>query len=287
MPRDDDAPATAAPLADAEGHVRLEDRVVALADAKRELEEVARLRREFLRNLSHEFATPMTPVVGYLRLLLNEELGPLTALQRKCLESIETSTDRLRALVDTLLDVSQLESGRLHLYHRAYDFAEVARRAIDDTQRLFAERGVSVAQEVPVAPLPAQGDPHKLRRAMVHILDNAAKFTGRGAEVAVGVRSEGAGDAARHRFLVVDSGPGIGDEDRRRILEPFFQVDASPTRQHGGVGIGFAFARHVAEALGGGIEVQSPPRVTVAGRTLPGTAVILEASANPPLENAR
>lgn len=286
MARDDDAPGSAATQAAPADGVRLEDRVVALSDAKRELEEVARLRREFLRNLSHEFATPMTPVVGYLRLLLNEELGPLTALQRKCLESIENSTERLRALVDTLLDVSQLESGRLHVYRRAYDFAEVAQRAFDDMQAVFAERGVSVALEELGAPLPAQGDPHKLRRAMVHILDNAAKFTPRGAEVAVGVRSEGSGDTARHRFLVVDSGPGIGEADRQRILEPFFQVDPSPTRQHGGVGVGFAFARHIAEALGGGIEVRSPPGISVAGRTLPGTAVILDVRANPPLENA-
>jgi signal transduction histidine kinase len=126
-----------------------------------------------------------------------------------------------------------------------------------------------------------------LRRAMVHVLDNAAKFTPRGAEVAVGVWVAGAGDDARYRFVVADSGPGIDEAHRRRILDPFFQVDATPTREQGGVGIGLAFARHVAEALGGGIEVRSPPGMTVAGRTPSGTAVVLEVRALPPSERAR
>src|SRR5688572_28700064 len=91
---------------------RLERKVVELSEANRRLEEMARLRREFLQNVSHELATPMTPVVGYLRLLLNEELGPITPLQRKCLTSIDDSTRRLRGVVETLLDVSSLETGK-------------------------------------------------------------------------------------------------------------------------------------------------------------------------------
>ena len=115
---------------------RLERMVVELSDANKQLEEIARLRREFLQNLSHEFATPMTPVVGYLRLLLNEELGPLTPLQRKCVESVNNSTKKLRTLIDTLLDVSHLETGRLHLYDRDYDFGEVADKALAEMKNL-------------------------------------------------------------------------------------------------------------------------------------------------------
>jgi signal transduction histidine kinase len=223
----------------------------------------------------------MTPVVGYLRLLLNEELGPLTPLQRKCAESIRTSTQKLRGLIDTLLDVSHLETGRLHIYERDYDFGEVVRRALEETAPIFADAGITVLREDPPGPLPARGDPDKLRRALVHVLDNAAKFTPRAAEVAVGVRQVHSDiDAGvRLQFVVVDSGPGISDEDRERILQPFFQVDGSATRSHGGVGLGLAFARHVAEAMGGGIHVSSPPQVQVAGGELSGTAIVL--SVNP------
>jgi len=256
---------------------RLERKVVELSHANKQLEEVARLRREFLRNLSHEFATPMTPVVGYLRLLLNEELGPLTPLQRKCIESINTSTRKLRTLIDNLLDVSHLETGRLHIYQRDYDFREVAEKAVSDTRQSFSEAGIPLTTEIPSEPMPAVGDPDKLKRALLHILDNAAKFTPRGGEVALAlrrVRSDIDGQD-RYQCIVADSGPGISELDRERILQPFFQVDGSPTRVHGGVGLGLAFARHVAEAMGGGISVTSPPDVDVASKRLTGTGFAL------------
>jgi signal transduction histidine kinase len=262
---------------------RLEHMVVELSSANSQLEEIAQLRREFLQNLSHEFATPMTPVVGYLRLLLNEELGPLTPLQRKCMESINNSTRKLRTLIDTLLDVSHLETGQLHIYVRDYDFGEVADKALAETKDLFAEAGITIVHEQAPGPMPAHGDPDKLRRAMIHILDNAAKFTPRGSEVAVGTRrGEGSSTGARYELVVVDSGPGISARDRERILQPFFQVDGSRTRKHGGVGLGLAFSRHVAEAMGGDIRVMSPPELEVAGRRLKGTAFILSVDPNGP-----
>ena len=256
---------------------RLESKVVELSEANKRLEEVARLRREFLQNLSHEFATPMTPVVGYLRLLLDEELGPLTPLQRKCVDSINSSTRKLRSLIDTLLDVSHLETGRLHIYERDYDFGEVVERAISETAQTFQENGITVHREDIPAPMEARGDPDKLRRACMHVLDNAAKFTPRGSEVAIGVRriSSDIDQGERYQFIVVDSGPGISEKDRERILQPFFQADGSAPRTHGGVGLGLAFARHVVEAMGGGISVMSPPNLEVAEQQLKGTAVML------------
>src|SRR5205823_58640 len=133
------------------------------------------------------------------------------------------------------------------------------------------------------------GDPDKLRRAMIHILDNAAKFTPRASEVAVGLRSGGGGrdsGPARYELVVVDSGPGISARDRERILQPFFQVDGSRTRKYGGVGLGLAFSHHVAEAMGGGIRVMSPPDVEVAGRRLSGTAFVLSVHPNGPKKGA-
>jgi signal transduction histidine kinase len=268
---------------------RLEQTVTGLSDANRKLEENARLRQMFLQNLSHEFATPMTPVVGYLRLLLDEEAGPLTPLQRKCLESVHTATQKLRSLIDTLLDVSHLETGRLHLFDRDYDFASVVTRAVAETDMRFKQAGVTLLCEELPEKLPARGDPDKLRRAMVHILDNAVKFSARGSEVAVGVRTlaDGPRGRTRYEFVVADNGPGISATAKHQILEPFFQVDGSRTRTHGGVGLGLAYARHVAEALGGGIEVQSPPEMSVAGRQLAGTAIRLTVELVPPRRDSQ
>lgn len=257
---------------------RLEKKIVELSETNRRLEDIARLRREFIQNVSHELATPMTPVVGYLRLLLNEELGPLTDLQRKCLGAIETSTQRLRSVVDTLLDVSSLESGRMHYYTRPYDFRKVAAQALDEIRPKLAARDVTLIERIPDRTMPAQGDPDKLLRAMLHVLDNASKFTPTGGEVAVEVRPE-ADDFLL--FAVADSGPGVRPEHIARILEPFYQVDGSVTRDHGGVGLGLAFARRVTEALGGGIEISSPPAGEVAKRQLSGTLVELRVSRLP------
>src|SRR5262249_32818519 len=156
----------------------------------------------------------------------------------------------------------------------------VANKALAETKDLFAEAGITLVLEQAPGPMPARGDPDKLRRAMIHILDNAAKFTPRASEVAVGLRAgttAGARGARpeRYELVVVDSGPGISARDRERILQPFFQVDGSRTRKHGGVGLGLAFSHHVAEAMGGGIRVMSPPDVEVAGRKLSGTAFVL------------
>ena len=256
---------------------RLEKKVGELIEANRRLEETSRLRREFLRNLSHELATPMTPVVGYLRLLLAGELGPLSEVQTKCLTQVEQSTQRLRGLIDTLLDVSQLETGRLHFSHSQYDFLAIAQRALDELKPRFEEQGVSLsiepARDVSFVGL---GDADKLQRSMVHVLDNAMKFTPRGGQVSVAVRrgfAPGAGEWLA--MFVADSGPGVAPEQIPKILQPFYQVDGSVTRSHGGVGLGLAFARRVCEAMGGGIDIQSPPTEAIAGYLLGGTCVTL------------
>ncbi len=256
---------------------RLEKKVSELIEANRRLEESSRLRREFLRNLSHELATPMTPVVGYLKLLLGGELGGLSEVQLKCLRSVEQSTQRLRGLIDTLLDVSQLETGRLHFFHIQYDFVTIAKRAIDEVRIRFADGDVRLTVEpFREGTMSGIGDADKLQRSMVHVLDNAAKFTPRGGEVAVGIRRgsvPGGGDW--FGMFVADSGPGVAPEQIPKILQPFYQVDGSVTRSHGGVGLGLAFARRVCESSGGGIDIQSPPSEAVAGRFLSGTCVTL------------
>jgi signal transduction histidine kinase len=256
---------------------RLEKKVGELLEANRRLEEQSRLRREFLRNLSHELATPMTPVVGYLKLLLGGELGGLSDMQKKCLTSVEQSTQRLRSLVDTLLDVSQLETGRLHFFHVQYDFISIAQRALQEVAARFEDQGVQITVEPSHdTSYPANGDADKLLRAMVHVLDNAAKFTPRGGDVGVALRrGKLPGGAEWYGLAVADSGPGVAPDEIPKILQPFYQVDGSVTRSHGGVGLGLAFARRVCEALGGGIDVQSPPTEAIAGRLLGGTCVTL------------
>lgn len=253
---------------------RLERKVVELSEANAQLEEMMRLRREFLRNLSHELATPMTPIVGYLKLMLDEELGPLNPMQQKSLKAVQSSTERLRNLIDTLLDVSSFETGRMHFYHRDYDFGRVAARALEQVRPRFDERRLEVHVEPAPAGLRAKGDPDKLRRAMVHVFDNAAKFTREEGQVAIAIeRVEG--EPAFYELRVADDGPGVSPDQVPKVLDAFYQVDGSVTRAYGGVGLGLAFARRVAEAMGGSIDVHSPPEHEIAGCALDGTEVVL------------
>ncbi len=260
---------------------RLERKVVELSEANARLEEMMRLRREFLRNLSHELATPMTPIVGYLKLLLDEELGPLTPVQKKSLAAVSSSTERLRNLIDTLLDVSSFETGRMHFYSRDYDFARTAARALEQVRPRFDERKVEVHVEPAPAGLKGKGDPEKLRRAMVHVFDNAAKFTPEGGQVAVAIERVDGETEAYYELRVADDGPGVPPEQVPRVLDAFYQADGSVTRAHGGVGLGLAFARQVASAMGGEVRVHSPPEHEIAGCALDGTEVVLRVKVDP------
>lgn len=257
---------------------RLERKVVELSEANARMEDMARLRREFLQNTTHELATPLTPVVGYLRLLIGDELGPLTPLQRKALGEVEACTTRLRALIDTLLDVSALETGRMRFDSKPFDFTALVARAVAAHEARARDRGIALIAALPDTPLPAVGDAEKIERTLAHVLDNALKFTPTGGEIAVTARR----DAGRLVAIVADSGPGVAPRQLEKILEPFYQVDGSATRAHGGVGLGLAFARRVCEAHAGSIEVQSPPHGAVAGRLLSGTAVVLRFSPDTP-----
>lgn len=259
---------------------RLEEKVTELVAANERLEELARLRREFLRNLSHELSTPMTPAVGYLKLLLSEELGPLTAMQRKALVAVDAGVSRFRGLIDTLLDVSALETGRLHFFARDYDFAKVAKRALDEVKPRLLDKQITAHITPASGALAAHGDPDKIRRAMAHLLDNALKFTPKGGAVAIRVRRA---EGERLIFEVADNGPGIPEGSLTRILEVFYQADGTVTRQFGGVGLGLAFAYRVAEAHAGTVAVESPPAERwVPGDTAStGTLVRLEVHTHP------
>jgi signal transduction histidine kinase len=256
------------------GH--LEVKIAELSAANERLRELERLRREFYRNISHELATPLTPIVGYLRMLLDEELGSLNKPQMKSLRAMDDCVRRLRSTLDNLIDVTGLETGKMRFFHREYDFLDLVRRAIAQSADSFAERRITLLEELPRGPLPAYGDADRLGRAMLQLLDNAAKFTPDDGIVGIKVASH----EATYELLVADSGPGVSPERAERVFEPFYQVDGSPTRAHGGVGVGLAIARRVARGLGGDLRVFAG--ATVEGAYLTGAAFLLTVAKRAP-----
>ena len=231
----------------------LEEKVAELVAANERLRAMDKLRKEFYRNVSHELATPLTPIVGYLSMLLNDELGPLNKQQSKALKAVDDCTKRLRGLIENLLDVTGLETGKIRFFHKEYDFLDTVRRAIAAMADKMADAGIEIVEELPRGPLPAYGDADRLGRAVQQLLDNACKFTAGNRGVQVGVRVR-ALQSGHYELYVADSGPGIPPDQIDKIFEAFFQVDGSPTRQFGGVGLGLALVRRVAQALGGDVK---------------------------------
>jgi len=247
----------------------LEQKVAELSGANERLREMERLRTEFYRNISHELATPMTPIVGYLRMLMDEELGSLNKPQAKAMRAMDDCVRRLRSTLDNLIDVTGLETGKMRFFHREYDFLDTVRRGIAAYGDAFADRQITLLEEMPRGPLPAYGDSDRLARALSQLIDNAWKFTPQGGIVGVRVSVH----EGHYEVMVADSGSGIPPERAERVFDPFFQVDGSPTRAHGGVGVGLAIARRVARGLGGDIKLASG--ATVEGMYLTGAAFSL------------
>ena len=257
----------------------LEEKLAELKSANERLVELDAARKEFYRNISHELATPMTPIVGYVKLLSDRELGPLTVQQDKALRAMDECVQRLRGLIDNLLDVTGIETGRMRFAHRDYDLLETLRRVLARKQPAFEERRIRLLVDLPRNPLRGFGDPDRISRAITQILDNAAKFTPEGG--AVGVR---AGQVSRNQFelCVADSGPGIPTAAQDRLFEPFYQVDGSPTRAFGGTGVGLAIAHGIARGHGGDIRVESPSSEVIEGVKLGGAAFYLTISDRAP-----
>jgi signal transduction histidine kinase len=254
----------------------LEEKVAELSGANERLKELDRLRTEFYRNISHELATPLTPIVGYLRMMMDQELGEVSKPQAKALRAMDDCVRRLRATLDNLIDVTGLETGKMRFFHREYDFLDTVRRAVAQMADVLAERRITMLEELPRGPLPGYGDSDRLGRAIIQLLDNAAKFTPEEGMIGIVVRPH----ETTYELLVADSGAGIPPDRAERIFEPFYQVDGSPTRQHGGTGVGLAIARRVARGLGGDLRVTAG--ASVEGAYLAGAAFSLSVAKRAP-----
>ncbi len=254
--------------------VHLEEKVAELSAANARLREMERLRREFYRNISHELATPMTPIVGYLKMLIDQELGDIAPAQSKALRAMDDCVQRLRGTLDNLVDVTALEMGKIKFFYRNYDFAKLVRAATNLTAPGREALKQLVIESIPAGPMVAYGDSDKLLRAVGHVLDNASKFTPEGGTIGIAVSVR----ADSYELAVVDEGPGIREGFEERVFEPFFQADGSPTRAQGGVGVGLAIARGVARGLGG--DITAAKGAVIGNRTFAGARLTLRVAKN-------
>ena len=217
---------------------RLEEKLQQLSAANQRLVDLDKARKEFYRNVSHELSTPMTPIVGYIRLLCDGELGPLTEQQLKAITAIDECADRLRGLIDNLLDVTAIETDRMRFVFKDYDLAQVAERILKRCRPELERRGIRFVADV-TPELKGLGDPDRVGRSIEQLLDNAGKFTPDGGTVFLRIAGHG---PDQFEVRISDTGPGVPEEARTRVFEPFFQADGSETREFGGAGVGLALS---------------------------------------------
>ncbi|BFN25645.1 signal transduction histidine-protein kinase BarA [Pseudomonas sp. SCT] len=227
-----------------------------LEQLNRELAESNRLKDEFLSNISHELRTPMMGVMGALELLPASE----TPEELQQYQNIATGSARdMMRLVNNILVLSELRAGKLRLQDQRFSLRETAARLHQQFAPLAREKGLAFDLDFDEQlPDRVYGDAEKLEQCICHLLDNAVKFTARGA---VNLRFTGAVEPRQLQLNVevIDSGIGFSDADQAFLYHQFRQVDGSMTRRYGGLGIGLAISRGLIELLGGRLEQQSRP----------------------------
>jgi PAS domain S-box-containing protein len=223
-------------------------RVEAIAS---ELENANRTKDEFLATVSHELRTPLNAMLGWVRMLRS---GTLPEDKReRALETIERNANAQTQLIDDLLDVSRIISGKLRLDVTTVDLSSVANDAIEAVRPAADARSLTLRQTIDPHATPILGDADRIQQIVWNLLTNAVKFTPKGGTVSLTLCKR----ESHVEIIVADNGQGIAPEFIDHVFERFRQADATTTRKHGGLGLGLAIVRHLAELHGGTVRVES------------------------------
>ncbi len=234
--------------------------------------EIEEMKNNFLATISHELRTPLTSIKGSLNLLLDGNLGLLTADQREFIKIANNNSERLAALVNNLLDLARMEAGEYRTHKTVCDLAALAKKALSDIKVQAVNRSIKLSFGAAVKGAPVLGDPDRITQLVSNLIDNAIKFSDEGGRVTVNLSEfnlDAVTPAARHLagllpgsyFLVqvTDRGKGIPSDQMEKIFDKFHQADMSSTRQIGGSGLGLAISRTIAREHGGALWAENRP----------------------------
>lgn len=223
-----------------------------------ELKRLETVRADFVANVSHELRTPLAAIRGYAETMLQSPPED-PAMARQFLEVIDRHSERLGRLIDDLLTLSDLESGRVRIDRERVNPAEVVRKSLELLQDQAKKRQVTLTREVgdglPFIP----ADPDRLQQLLINLIDNAIKYTPRGGRIRVAAQAAQlpGNDGPMVELSVEDTGCGIPERDIPRLTERFYRVDRARSRELGGTGLGLAIVKHIVQAHGGVLRIES------------------------------
>ena len=225
--------------------------VTELVNERRAAENANRMKDEFLATMSHELRTPLNAILGWATLLRTGQHSE--ASREKALATIERNAKTQARLIDDILDVSRIISGKLRLDVKRHDVAAIVNAAVDVVRPAASAKAIELVVLIDESAGFISGDFDRLQQVVWNLLINAIRFTPAHGKVTVSTERVSSGLVLR----VSDTGVGIAPEHRRQVFERFRQVDSSTTRKHGGLGLGLAIVRHLVELHGGTVEVDS------------------------------
>jgi len=223
-----------------------------LRSANVKLEELSRLKSEFIANVSHELRTPMNAIIGYTDFMLEGLNGPLTDQQTADLKRVHLAAANLLGIINGLLDLAKIEAGQMDIQPQRFSIASVADEVVDLLRERAAAKDLTLRSDIDPSLPTAWADPDQVRQVLTNLAANAVKFTASG-EVAIGASVQD----GTIEVVVRDTGEGITPEAQAYIFDEFRQADGSSRRRHGGTGLGLAIARRLVWMNGGKIWVSS------------------------------
>ncbi len=209
--------------------------------------EIDQMKSDFISLVSHELRTPLTSIIGFVSFILDGKAGAINDRQRNSLARVQRQSKRLAALINDLLDISRIESGRIQMEQESISILEIVTQRIEEIRPQADEKSIRLALTAPESVPTILGDEARMGQVFTNLIGNAIKFTPDNGEVSVKIEVDG----NLLHVEVIDTGPGIPAEERQKIFDKFYQLSDISTRQQGGSGLGLSITKSIVEAHGG------------------------------------
>jgi len=223
----------------------------------KDLREVDQLKSQFLANMSHELRTPLNSIIGFSRVILKGIDGPVTDMQQQDLTAIYNSGQHLLGLINDILDLARIEAGKMELNFEEVNLGDMVNSVLSTAKGLVKEKPIHLVSKISAEMPAVRGDTMRIRQVFINLLSNASKFTDEGSITVEAHIQKSPTGKMEALINVVDTGPGISQEDQEKLFKAFSQVDGSATRKSGGSGLGLSICANLVQLHGGRISVHS------------------------------